>query len=143
MTATRLWDRAAALPATVDGRRLPAVAALPPALPTVAELFDFMRDAELRFATLRMRIVERSQTARGEESITIDVALRHPGQAKVTTTRRADVGKAEYEIWISDGDLVRTYAAAHRPRHATPDPQPAARPRRPATSRARPRSTSR
>jgi hypothetical protein len=114
MTSTPIWDRAAALPATMDGRRLPVVVALPEALPTVAELFDFMRDAELRFATLRMRIVERSQTARGEESVTIELAMRHPGQAKVTSTRDAHLGKAEYEIWISDGDLVRTYAAAHR-----------------------------
>jgi outer membrane lipoprotein-sorting protein len=114
MASTRIWDRAAALPAIVDGRRLPAVVALPGTLPTVAQLFDFMRDAELRFATLRMRIVERAQTARGEESATIEVALRHPGQAKITTTRDAHAGKAEYEIWISDGDLVRTYAAVHR-----------------------------
>ena len=114
MASTRTWDRAAALPAIVDGRRLPVVVALPEALPTVAQLFDFMRDAELRFATLRMRIVERSQTARGEESVTVEVALRHPGEAKVTTTRDAHAGKAEYEIWISDGDLVRTYAAVHR-----------------------------
>jgi hypothetical protein len=114
MTPSRLWDRAAAPPALADGRRLPAVVALPAGLPTVAELFDFMRDAELRFATLRMRVVERAQTTRGEESITLEVAVRHPGQAKVTTSRQAHAGKADYEIWITDGDLVRTYAAAHR-----------------------------
>lgn len=62
MTSTRLWDRAAALPALADGRRLPEIVSLPAHLPTVGELFDFMRDAELRFATLRMRIVERAQT---------------------------------------------------------------------------------
>ncbi|HEX5147456.1 MAG TPA: hypothetical protein VFW02_00145, partial [Candidatus Limnocylindrales bacterium] len=71
-------------------------------------------DAELRFATLRMRVVERAQTSRGEEAATLEVALRHPGDAKVTTTRESHAGKAEYEIWVSDGDLVRTYAAAHR-----------------------------
>lgn len=114
MTSTRLWDRAAALPAAVDGRRRPAVVALAGGLPTVAELFDFMRDAELRFATLRMRLEERAHTTRGEETTTIEVALRHPGEAKVTTTRDRHSGKAEYEIWISDGELVRTYAAAHR-----------------------------
>lgn len=114
MTSTRLWDRAAALPALSDGRRLPAVVALPAGLPDVGELFDFMRDAELRFATLRMRVVERAQTSRGEETVTLEVALRHPGDAKVTTTRESHAGKAEYEIWISDGHLVRTYAAAHR-----------------------------
>ena len=114
MTSSPPWDRAAALPALPDGRRLPAVVALPAGLPSVAELFDFMRDAELRFASLRMRVVETAQTARGEEATTQEVALRHPGQAKVTTTREGRAGKAAYEIWISDGEVVRTYAAAHR-----------------------------
>jgi hypothetical protein len=88
--------------------------ALPGALPTATELFEFMRDAELRFGTLRMRIVERAQTALGEEMAKLEVALRHPGHSKVTTTRGEAAGKAEYEIWITDGDLVRTYAAVHR-----------------------------
>jgi outer membrane lipoprotein-sorting protein len=113
MATTRVWDRAAAL-IPADGRRLPQITALPSGLPTAAQLFDFMRDAELRFATLRLRVEERAQTARGEALTTIEVALRHPGQAKVTTTRVAERGKADYEIWISDGDLVRTYAAAHK-----------------------------
>jgi outer membrane lipoprotein-sorting protein len=92
------------------------VVALPGGLPTVGALFDFMRDAELRFATLRMRVVERRQTARGDESTTLEVAVRHPGHAKVTTIHAGEAskpGKADYRIWISDGDLVRTYAAAH------------------------------
>jgi hypothetical protein len=114
MTETRLWDRAAALPARLDGRRLPEVVALPATLPTVAELFDFMRDAELRFATLRLRIEERSQTTHGEEVTAMDAVLRHPGEAKVTTTRDAGPAKADYEVWISDGDVVKTYASAHR-----------------------------
>jgi hypothetical protein len=42
------------------------------------------------------------------------VAIRHPGHSKVTTTRESQAARAEYEIWISDGDLVRTYAAAHK-----------------------------
>ncbi len=118
MTSTRLWDRASALPVSVDGRRVPDVAALPAGLPGVADLFDFMRDAETRFATLRLRIVDRAWTARGEELTTVDVALRHPGLARVTTslpgpaTGGGTVG-GPYEVWISDGDLVRTYASAH------------------------------
>ena len=41
-------------------RRRPELVALPAdELPSVAELFTFMRDAELRFDTLRMRIEER------------------------------------------------------------------------------------
>jgi hypothetical protein len=114
MTSTRLWDRAAALPAPVDGRRYAAVAALPGGLPSVAGLFEYMRDAELRFATLRMRILERTWTARGEDATQIDVTLRHPGQARVTTSRAGAVIGGAYEIWISDGELVRTYASAHK-----------------------------
>jgi hypothetical protein len=113
MTDTRLWDRAALAVAT-DGRRLPAVASLPPDLPSVADLFEFMRDAELRFATLRMRILERAATTRGTDVTQVDVMLRHPGHAKVTTSRPGEIVGGHYEIWISDGDLVRTYAAAHK-----------------------------
>lgn len=113
MTTTPAWDRAAAL-VPADGHRRPEVVALPQGLPTVALLFDFMRDAELRFATLRLRVEEQSRTARGEETTASEVAIRHPGHAKVTTTREGERGKSDYEIWISDGDLVRTYAAAHK-----------------------------
>jgi outer membrane lipoprotein-sorting protein len=113
MTETRLWDRAAALPARSDGSRLPQVVALSGALPTVDELFDFMRDAEVRFATLRIRIEEDTQTARGEDHVTMDTVLRHPGEAKVTTTRADHTAKGQYEVWVSDGDIVRTYASAH------------------------------
>jgi outer membrane lipoprotein-sorting protein len=113
MTSTRLWDRAA-LPVPADGRRSPEVVALPAGLPTVGELFDFMRDAELRFATLRMRIEERVVAARGEDVTQMDVMLRHPGDAKVTTSRPDEIIGGRYELWISDGELVRTYASAHR-----------------------------
>ena len=109
---TRLWDRAA-VAVVADGRRFPAVAALGPGEPTVQQLFDFMRDAELRFATLRMRILERVISTRGEDTTQIDVMLRHPGQAKVTTSRPGDELGGTYEIWISDGEIVRTYAAQH------------------------------
>jgi hypothetical protein len=114
MTETRLWDRAALVPTRRDGRRLPEVVALAKDLPTVTELFDFMRDAELRFETLRLRIEERAQTARGDDLTAMDTVLRHPGDAKVTTTRATDPTKPEYEVWISDGELVRTYASSHR-----------------------------
>lgn len=113
MTETRLWDRAASLPVPIDGRRFPAVAALGAGLPSVEELFEFMRDAELRFATLRLRIVERASNARGEDITQVDVMLRHAGDARVTTSKAdAPIG-SPYEVWVSDGDLVRTYASAH------------------------------
>jgi len=114
MTSSRLWDRAAALPVPADGRRLPEIAALPPGLPDLASLFDFMRDAELRFATLRLRIEERAATTRGDELTTLDVALRHPNEAKVTTSRAGGMVSGDYEVWISDGDLVRTYSGVHK-----------------------------
>ena len=114
MTETRLWDRAADLPVRSNGRRLPEVVALAAALPTVAELFDFMRDAELRFGTLRLRVEERAQTTRGEDLVTMEAILRHPGDAKVDHDPRTVGPKAEYEIWISDGELVRTFVSAHR-----------------------------
>jgi hypothetical protein len=113
MTETRLWDRAAVVPIRPSGRRLPEVVALPETLPTAAELFDFMRDAEMRFETLRLRIEERTQTSRGEDVVAMDSVLRHPGEAKVTTTRSTDAARPEYEVWISDGEIVRTYASAH------------------------------
>ena len=113
MTETSLWDRAA-LPAPTDGRRRPEIAALRPGIPTVAELFDFMRDAELRFGTLRMRIEELTQTARGDHRVQIDVMLRHPGAARVTSGPADDPSGRAYEVWVGDGDIVRTYAAAHR-----------------------------
>jgi hypothetical protein len=113
MTETRVWDRAAALPARAGERRLPEVVTLPALLPTVAELFDFMRDAELRFETVRLRIEERAQTARGEDITTMETVLRHPGEAKVITTRPGHPARTGYEVWISDGEVVRTYASAH------------------------------
>jgi outer membrane lipoprotein-sorting protein len=113
MTETRLWDRAAVAIAS-DGRRLPSIKALPEGLPNLDRLFEFMRDAELRFTTLRLRILERATTTRGVDVTQVDVMLRHPGHAKVTTTRPEQIVGGPYEIWISDGDIVRTYAAAHR-----------------------------
>jgi outer membrane lipoprotein-sorting protein len=113
MTSTRLWDRAAALPVPADGRRVPEIVALPAGLPSVAELFDFMRDAETRFATLRMRIVDVRRTARGEDATTVDVVLRHPGTARVTTIQPGSTVGGPYEMWITDGDLVRTYSSTH------------------------------
>lgn len=114
MTDTVHWHRALVPSVSADERRLPLVAALPANPPTVWELFEFMRDAELRFGTLRMRILERAQTARGEASTRIEVAIQHPGHSRITTIREADAVKADYEIWLSDGDLVRTYASAHK-----------------------------
>jgi outer membrane lipoprotein-sorting protein len=87
---------------------------LAPGLPTVAELFTFMRDAEVRFHTLRLRIEETAATTRGDHLTVIDTVLRHPGDAKVTTSDPNRGLTASYELWISDGVTVRTYSAANR-----------------------------
>lgn len=117
----RVWDRASQLPVP-DGRdRTPSgdrrraeIVALAPGLPTVADVFTFMRDAELRFGTLRMRIEQRTATASGDRLVSIEVLMRHPGHARVTTTEPERGTRGNYEIWISDGTTVRTYAAPHR-----------------------------
>ena len=110
---TRLWDRAALVPASSE-RRVPAVVSLPVDLPSVAELFEFMRDAELRFETLRMRIEERTFGARGEQVVAMDVAVRHRGHARVTTTEPDRGTAGNFELWISDGETIQTYSGAHR-----------------------------
>ena len=115
MTSTRLWDRAADLPMPVDRRPRPELATLPGAgLPTVDELFTFMRDAELRFDALRMRIEERSFTARGEKLVVVETAIRHPSDARVTTSEPSLGTAGNYELWLSGGEVVRTYSGPHQ-----------------------------
>lgn len=109
--STRLWDRAAVVPAE-DGRREPQVVALDAGLPTLGRLFSFMRDAELRWTTLRMRIEERTFAARGEQLATMDVAIRHPRNARVMTTDGSGLG-GDHEMWLSDGETIWTYSGTH------------------------------
>lgn len=111
--STRLWDRAAVLPAPAGGRT-PQLVALPAGLPALDELFTFTRDAELRFGTLKMRIEERTFGARGELLAVMDVSIRHPGHARVVTTEPGAGAVGASEIWISDGATVRTYSTIHR-----------------------------
>jgi outer membrane lipoprotein-sorting protein len=61
-----------------------------------------------------MRIEERTFTARGEQLATMDVAVRHPGRARVATAEPARGVAGSHELWVSDGDVVRTYSAVHR-----------------------------
>lgn len=115
MTSTRIWDRAAAVPARAGERRRPELVALPAdGLPSLPALFTFMRDAELRFETLRLRIQELTETTRGAHTVAIDLLLRHPGQARVTTTEAHHGTAGNYELWLSDGETVRTYSAPHK-----------------------------
>jgi outer membrane lipoprotein-sorting protein len=113
MASSPMWDRAALVPVR-RGEKRAEVAALPVGLPTVDELFTFMRDAERRFETLKMRIEERTYGARGEQVVALDVAIRHPGHARVVTTEPGRAAAGRHEVWISEGEIVRTYSAAHK-----------------------------
>ena len=106
-------DRAGSLPVPANGPVRPEVAALHDAIPSVADLFTFMRDAELRFATLRMRIEERSATARGEEVATVEATLAHPGRAR-TLTSWPEQGIGAYEVWLTDGTTVQIFVASRK-----------------------------
>jgi outer membrane lipoprotein-sorting protein len=86
--------------------------ALSETAPTIEELFAFMREAESRFRTLRMRIVERTQAAGGPTERRTEVWLAHPGRAKVIENRVSAEGPATYFVWVSDGERVRTYDSA-------------------------------
>jgi hypothetical protein len=91
-----------------------ALVALGDDAPSLERLFLFSRDAELRVRSLRMTIEERTATARGEEAIRHEVLLRNPGSARVTTRRSSDLLSRDYEVWVGDGDTVRTYRASDR-----------------------------
>ncbi len=112
--SAQTWDRAGSLPVPVTGRPRPELVALPAGDPDIATLFTFMRDAELRFETLRMRIVETTVGTGGEHVVNIDVVLRHVGQAKLTMSEPHRGTAGNYEIWSSDGEFVRTYSAARK-----------------------------
>jgi hypothetical protein len=114
MSESRAWDRAGSLPVPASGRRLPEVAALRDEVPGLDELFTFMRDAELRFTTLRMRIEDRTRTARGEELLVHDVTLRHPGEVKILSSVPVPGTTDGYEAWVSDGSTVETYVASRK-----------------------------
>jgi outer membrane lipoprotein-sorting protein len=113
--STSTWDRAASLPVPAGGVATPEVVALRDELPTVDELFTFMRDAELRFRTLRMRIEEHTFGTHGEDVVTSEVFLEHPGKAKVLSAAgRSDVAAVSYDVWITDGETVRAYTASRK-----------------------------
>jgi len=95
-----------------EAYRAPAIVALAADAPRLEDLFAFMAEAELRVQTLRMRIVERTVTARGEGAVTSDLVLRHPGRARVTRRASMDPLSREYEVWATDGHVVTTYNAA-------------------------------
>jgi hypothetical protein len=108
------WDSASTAPVGLDGRRVPAIVQLPPGTPDLATLFSFARDAELRFATLRLRLEEHVGIARGETLRVHEVLVRHPGRARVTTIRPDRPSPTNHDIWLGDGETVRIYRSGHR-----------------------------
>ena len=114
MSASSTWDRAAALPVPAGSVPRPEVTALRDGLPSIDALFTFMRDAEMRFTTLRMRLEEHATTSRGDELVVSEVTLRHPGEAKVLTSRPALGTAGSYDVWVTDGTTVQTFVASRR-----------------------------
>ena len=112
-TPTR-WDRASGAPLAAEGRRVPELAQLGPGIPELGTLFTFLRDAELRFGTLRLRLEERARIAGGETLRVHEILVRHPGLARVTVVRPDLPTTTNHDIWLSDGRMVRTYRAGHR-----------------------------
>lgn len=88
--------------------RPPTHATLYGTSPSTSELFRFMAEAELRFNSLRMRIVDRRINTAGEQVETTEVWLRHPGRAKVVQTR-GNAAQRDYDVWVGDGETVQTY----------------------------------
>ncbi len=70
-----------------------------------------MAEAELRFGSLRMRIVERVWNARGEDVQITEVAMRHPGFARVVRRQETDGVNRDYDVWVTDGQVVKTFDA--------------------------------
>jgi hypothetical protein len=90
--------------------RAPEYPTLPAETPELNDLFAFMAEAELRFDSLRMRIVDHQTTTHGDEVVTHDIWLRHPGMVKVVSTR-GESSEGDYDVWVSDGQTVQTYNA--------------------------------
>jgi hypothetical protein len=108
------WDRAALTRVATDGRRVAEIVQLGPGTPDLATLFAFARDAELRFATLRLRLEERVCISGGETLRVHEVLVRHPGVARVTVVRPDRPATTNHEIWLSDGETIRVYRGWHR-----------------------------
>lgn len=100
------------MPAT-NARPLPAptTVALSDDVPDLETLFLFAREAELRVRSLVMTIEEHDWNAKGEAINSHDIALRHPGQARVRTRRSLNPLSPDYDVWIGDGERIRTYSA--------------------------------
>ncbi|HVA84837.1 MAG TPA: hypothetical protein VNF73_00820, partial [Candidatus Saccharimonadales bacterium] len=77
----------------------------------VAPLFRFMRDAEQRFETLRMTIVDRHIAARGDTVSRTNAWVRHPGSSRVVVGDAEGPARGGYQAWVIQGDTVTHYDA--------------------------------
>jgi hypothetical protein len=91
--------------------RAPSIVALEEDAPPLSELFGFMTEAELRFESLRMRVVDRTFATRGEHVETVEITLHHPGRAKVIGRRDGNGLSRDFDVWVSDGTNVTFYEA--------------------------------
>ena len=116
MTETRLWDRAAVVPARPDGRRLPRDRApwrrscrrSPSCSTSCATRSCASRPCGCGSRSGRRRRAARTSSHDGRRS------LRHPGDARVTTTRAGDGRHGPTTRSGSrTASIVRTYASAH------------------------------
>ena len=113
MTDTRLWDRAA-LALTTDGRRRPAVAVLPAGRPSLAELFDFMRDAELRFVERQARhrngecihVCESEHRCRREHTGATNRLFEPRDQEEHDLKRDGHLDRRPEAEWIANGQRL-------------------------------------
>lgn len=108
------------LPVPALAGPVPAIAGPVPAGSTVARrvdvaevapLFRFMRDAEQRFETLRMTIVDRRLSASGDLVERVNVWVRHPGASRVVVGRADGPARGGYHVWIVRDDTVTHYDA--------------------------------
>lgn len=106
----------------VPARSSPEIVALDSEAPTFTELFQFMRDAELRFETLRLRYLDRTFGAAGERREIVEVWMRHPGRAKVLTRQEGTGVARDFDVWVTDGERVTTYDARANVRSIRPLP---------------------
>jgi hypothetical protein len=91
--------------------RAPSVVALEEDAPSLGALFSFMTEAELRFESLRMRVVDRMFGTRGEHVETVEIALHHPGRAKVVGRRDGAELSRDFDVWVSDGSNITFFDA--------------------------------
>ena len=97
-------DTAPASAARTPGN--PGGASTPTSLADVAPMFRFMRDAEQRFDSLRMTILDRQVEARGETVTRSDVWVRHPGSSRVVVGDPEGQTRAARHAWVVNGDTV-------------------------------------